>query len=436
MQLRSLFRVTRTDLKRITLAAGAGCALLLTGAAIDGSRWLWAQHHHKAALTEALEAAVVGLARSHSLAHRAPEIAQRAAEVSYERSLADLPAGHRKRPQIRTIITDRAITVEAAWPFKSWFPDVFHIDGVDRKLAVEMVFGSQRLTDTEVWRGRSDIEIALMLDVSGALCDDGIGPCTSSVKLDAVKAGAHAFVDMALGWNGVQDRLRIALVPYAANIRVRQSRPTVLRALTDGTPSLNHAASSALCIIEDNQDHCPMPSTNDTVPLTNSSAELAQGIRALSAAGENNQMLAPEGARYVLGPEWRDLWPPSAQVMDYEKAGVDREGPRPRFRKIAVIVATVESNITNTGAEQGVERSAAALCSQLKSSNVDVFAIGVIPRNKIRPGERRHEAVLAGCANSESHTYLLAPEDVGMAFRDIALKLAGTCIGVGGGGWR
>jgi Putative Flp pilus-assembly TadE/G-like len=65
----------------------------------------------------------------------------------------------------------------------------------------------------------SDIEIALMLDVTGSMCANGQGPCTSSPKMDALKLAAKDLVNIAVR-DGVNSRASI--VPFSTRVRIAE----------------------------------------------------------------------------------------------------------------------------------------------------------------------------------------------------------------------
>ncbi len=68
----------------------------------------------------------------------------------------------------------------------------------------------------------SDLEISLMLDVTGSMCNDGEGPCTSSPKLDALKAAAKLLVDKVVWADQSEYTSRVAIVPFSTRVRVEQ----------------------------------------------------------------------------------------------------------------------------------------------------------------------------------------------------------------------
>ena len=62
--------------------------------------------------------------------------------------------------------------------------------------------------------GGSNLEIALMLDVTGSMCDNGSGPCTSGTKLTAAKVAAADLAKIVLGSSASTYTSRLALVPF------------------------------------------------------------------------------------------------------------------------------------------------------------------------------------------------------------------------------
>lgn len=69
-------------------------------------------------------------------------------------------------------------------------------------------------------KGGSDIEISLMLDVTGSMCDDGSGPCTSAAKLSALKAAASDLVKIIMKSGTSANAARIALIPFSTRMVV------------------------------------------------------------------------------------------------------------------------------------------------------------------------------------------------------------------------
>lgn len=68
--------------------------------------------------------------------------------------------------------------------------------------------------------GGGNLEVALMLDVTGSMCDDGAGPCTSGNKITALKSAAKDLVNIVVSADQSKYISRAALVPFSTRLRV------------------------------------------------------------------------------------------------------------------------------------------------------------------------------------------------------------------------
>ena len=66
----------------------------------------------------------------------------------------------------------------------------------------------------------TNIEISLMLDVTGSMCDDGNGPCVAGTKIDALKAAAKDLVNIVVWADQSKYTSRVAIVPFSTRVRV------------------------------------------------------------------------------------------------------------------------------------------------------------------------------------------------------------------------
>jgi len=66
--------------------------------------------------------------------------------------------------------------------------------------------------------GGSDLEISMMLDVTGSMCDDGSGPCTTGAKIDAMKLAATDLINIIM--KSKSSNVRAALVPFSTRMVV------------------------------------------------------------------------------------------------------------------------------------------------------------------------------------------------------------------------
>jgi Flp pilus assembly protein TadG len=88
-------------------------------------------------------------------------------------------------------------------------------------------------------RGGSHIELSLMLDVTGSMCDDNVGPCLSGTKIDGLKAAAKDLVNVVVWPNQTNWTSRMALVPFSTRVRVGPDRGggPIMRQLTNLEPT-------------------------------------------------------------------------------------------------------------------------------------------------------------------------------------------------------
>jgi Flp pilus assembly protein TadG len=81
--------------------------------------------------------------------------------------------------------------------------------------------------------GGSNVEVALMLDVTGSMCQ----PCT---KIDAAKSAAKDLIDIVVWTDQSQYYSRVALAPFAEAVNVGKTLAPLVR----GVPTVNTAATA------------------------------------------------------------------------------------------------------------------------------------------------------------------------------------------------
>jgi Putative Flp pilus-assembly TadE/G-like/von Willebrand factor type A domain len=85
----------------------------------------------------------------------------------------------------------------------------------------------------------SDLEISLMLDVTGSMCNDDNGPCTSGTKITALKDAASQLVDTVVWQDQSKFTSKVAVVPFSTRVRVAPdaSGSSIMKKLTDLQPT-------------------------------------------------------------------------------------------------------------------------------------------------------------------------------------------------------
>ncbi len=95
-----------------------------------------------------------------------------------------------------------------------------------------------RATVSSGGSGGSNIEISVMLDVTGSMCDNNEGPCTDDAKIAGLKAAAKRLIDIAVSDDQSRLTSKLALVPFSTRVRVGPNGGggTIMTALT-GMPA-------------------------------------------------------------------------------------------------------------------------------------------------------------------------------------------------------
>lgn len=184
------------------------------GGAIDFNRW----HTAKRVTAEAMDAAVLAGARSLQIRPGNTQAAIDTATAYFQRNMngkVDLAVN-----SIAFVVADQnqAMTATGDAKINATFLKVLGISQLTVLSDVgsafpkaKLVFGSQ---------GGSNIEISLMLDVTGSMCANGVGPCTSSPKLTGLKTAAKDLVDFVVAENQTTYFSKMAIVPFSTRVRV------------------------------------------------------------------------------------------------------------------------------------------------------------------------------------------------------------------------
>lgn len=194
----------------VTLMFGLFSLVLfgIVGAAVDYSRWVHAQTR----TADVLDAAVLAAGRHLQSDPQNTAAALEIAEAYFNEGIKrnNLPAG-----QTATFaMSDNDMAINGSVNAKIKTP----LLGILQFRDLPLVAGAKAMLATG-GNGGSEIEVSLMLDVTGSMCADGEGPCTSSPKLDALKTAANDLVNIVIHNEG-DSTARVALVPFSTRVRV------------------------------------------------------------------------------------------------------------------------------------------------------------------------------------------------------------------------
>ncbi len=200
-------RDDRRGVTAITFALSAIILLTFVGMAIDGSRWFTARRQHGAAI----DAALLSAARQLQFDASAIETAMATASSVYS---VNMPKG----VTTSVVFVQDAATQTVTFTGEAYIPTtLLRVAGLSQLLVSAPATARYSQSGQN---GGSNIEIAVMLDVTGSMCDDGMGPCTTGTKISGVKQAATDLAKIVLGTQSTTFASRIALVPYSSAVRI------------------------------------------------------------------------------------------------------------------------------------------------------------------------------------------------------------------------
>ncbi len=268
----------------------------------------------------------------------------------------------------------------------------------------------------------SDVEISLMLDVTGSM---------NGQKLQDLKDAVEDLTNIVISDNPSANKARIALAPFSNTVKLTSNQfkaatgnhgmhgykgCVVERPGSDTYTDASPVAGSYLTPLEDVAPTADCGNDREIFPLTNKKNELKQMVRSLSAGGMTAGHLGTAWAWYLLSPQWAALFDAEQQPAAYSELTQKNPSGAPKLRKILVLMTDGEYNTQYIGADATTQ--ARALCVEIKKTGIEVFAIGFDVA-----GNQSVIDTLRGCANSNAHFYEATSGDaLKTAFRDIALK--------------
>ncbi len=202
------------------------------GGAIDFNRW----HNAKRVTGEAMDAAVLAGVRTLQLNPGNTQMALDAATAYFQRNIEGKVQLSVNSVQFSFVDDNSALTATGDAKIDATFLKTIGIP----KLTVLSDTGSNmpKAKITTGGQGGSNLEMSLVLDVTGSMCNDGSGPCTSSTKMDGLKDAANKLIDMVISSNQSTYYTKMSIVPFSSNVRVGPDGGgwASMRLLTDLNP--------------------------------------------------------------------------------------------------------------------------------------------------------------------------------------------------------
>ena len=153
------------------------------------------------------------------------------------------------------------------------------------------------------------------------------------------------------------------------------------------------------------------------IPLTNDRSTLTSFFTNATIGGATPGHLGTAWARYLISPEWSDVWPTASAPASYTASNVI---------KAVILMTDGEYNIIHSGASAVTQ--AKAHCDSMKAQGVQIYSVGFGFSTSSQPtdntAEGKAKEVLKYCATSDAHYFV--PYD-GAALRT-AFSNIGTAL--------
>lgn len=303
---------------------------------------------------------------------------------------------------------------------------------------------------TEVNYSKFDVELALVLDVTGSMRRD----------IDTLQEASMDLLNTLIpeGTSSSDSKVRISVVPYSQGVNLG----TYANAVTNGqawndcaTERAGEAQYSddAYNYIPDNSSlvsttyfgagtgNCP--SGAELLPLTNKRQDIKDTIEDLDDGGGTAGQTGIQWGWYTLSPNWANLWPTASDPGTYEDdeilkfAIIMTDGDNNRYYDLDVEVCDweysyshgwqyecgIDSGWSEIGEYEGYNnessKRARKLCEAMQTSGITVYGI-YFGSNSSAAGAK----VMSDCASNDSTFYMAtSSDDLINAFGNIAKKI-------------
>ena len=274
---------------------------------------------------------------------------------------------------------------------------------------------------TRVRYDQKRIELALVLDITGSMCD----PCD---KIDGLKSAAQLLVANLINPQVPYGLVRIGVVPYSASVNAG----TYAGAASGGASTDNcvverggaasatdaPASGSPLGTSDTGQNNkyaCP---PSPIMAMTPDRPTLDAHIAGLSPTGWTAGHIGLGWGWYMVSHNWSSFWPVDSRPR----------APAPNVVKAVLLMTDGEFNTsyipgpglneTDLRVADSSPAQAAALCTNMKAQNIIVYTVAFQA-----PGPARK--LLEDCATSRSHSFRANDSvELTSAFRTISERLA------------
>ncbi len=303
--------------------------------------------------------------------------------------------------------TDRdkgAVTVKVDTRVPTTFARIMRINNVTVSKSATAVYGMR------------DIELAMMLDVTGSM---------RGRKISDLKAAAHDVVDLLLASDAGSNKIRIGLAPYSASVNAGRYAEAVsddvsrdgcvfersgIHAYADTEPRSGHYLGAMPNPRRPSNGQYVCPGA-EILPITDDKDLLKRTIDDYDAGGWTAGHLGVAWSWYLISPKWSGVWPTASQPVAYDDS-----------KTIKAVILMTDGQFNTSYANGRINRTSTQqtekLCENMREEGVIVYAVAFEAPSSA-------QETLKECASSVSH-YFDAENGAELreAFRAIAQSLA------------
>lgn len=310
--------------------------------------------------------------------------------------------------------------------------------------------------ETKAGLAGKKLELSMMLDITGSMCDGNNQPCSTGVKLTGMKTAANDLLDIIFTGNGANTR--VAIVPFSQSVNLgstfaaaatnepvsktvcteyrrngscrnsttyyrqncvaERNTGSVSDARTanryqDDAPASGKYATALWTTDSNKVAACTPGATAEILPLTNTRTVLEAKIESLVASGGTAGHIGTAWAWYAISESWSSFWGTASAP----------EPMNPKLLKAAVLMTDGKYN--NCGGNSSCNTSddqALKFCENMKEQGIRVFTVGfAIPEGSTA------RSTLISCASPGDYHFPYNSADMREAFQSIGNALmAGT----------
>ena len=370
--------------------------VLTVGLAIDGSRAYYTQQK----ISASLDAAALASARALQMEDLSDDQVDALAKTYLKVHMQpDVGNGIKLDTIDVTVERDKkTVTIATTGSVVSYFGGIIGINTMSIEREARAVFSF------------NEVELGLMLDVSGSMDDYG--------KIGDLRAAVGDLIDILIPELKPDNGVKIAFAPYSTAVNAgaladkakgkgqppKNKREKCVTERT-GSAAFKDDAPKNGKVMGDKASDCP---NNEIVPLSKDREVLNTALQNLTPDGSTAGHLGAAWAWYLISPEWAELLPAESQPKPY----TDRN-----TIKGVVLMTDGMFNTSYESSNGDLPAQFLELCNNMKNRGLRVYAVSFqAPAGAL--------ATLRSCASTPADFFDAANgQELRAYFRDIADRL-------------